>query len=414
MCGGASGESDESSENINTVDLLLALRGKQSAASIGDKPTKDATKDISQGLADFRKSPLRRTQSTMTPKEVDTELATTRKNVVQIAVWADATGSNGKERILAALKRYRHVSVTGVCLCSADDAATTANKLWLSNRAGKANASPYANEKSMLRDSRVDAIVVATDTTYRARCVRKSIDAGKHVFVTGMPLACTVEQWEELSTALALATKRRLIVSAMQAHRLDAAFETLKTSIVHETRRLGQPVSIQHDFSYPRPPQNWKTERPLLIDQGARIIDTTHFLIGLPTSQLNFVTDNSHERFQAFVENRYANAKTVSTFVIGTRSLATNVAHETVTVRFGRGSVRLDVKNQSLCVFDHERDSIAQTPANSSSQEEIWQNAAQNFVDAVLGNTKSYITHDELLCSTRFSLIVELNKDKLV
>ena len=414
ICSGDSGESDESLEKSNAVDLLLALRGKQSAASIGDEPGKDAVKDISQSLVEFRKSPLRRTQSTMTSKEVNTELVTTRRNVVQIAVWADPIDPDGKDRMLAALRRHRNVFVTGVCVCCFADAAATTVNLRRHNRAEKVNVPSYPNEKTMLRDSRVDAIVVATDTTERTRCIRRSIDAGKHVFVTGTPLASTIEQWQEFSTVLALATKRRLIVSAMQPHRLDAAFEILKKRIVHETRQFGQPVSIQHDFSYPKPPQNWKTERPLLIDEGARIVDTTHFLMGLPTSQLNFVTDNSHERFQAFVENRYANGKTFSTFVVGSRSLATPVAHETVTVRFSRGSVRLDLKTQSLWVFDHEHDSIVQMRAKSSSQDEIWQKAAQNFVDAVLNNGKSYITHDELLYSTRFSLIVELNKEKLV
>lgn len=387
----------------------MSLRVKNNTLSSDEEKNKEDAGQTLKLMDACRKSPLRRTQSMLTRKEAETAPTTTKKDVVQIAIWGDADGVGGKGRMFASLNRMHNVSVLGFCKHPSD----VGSRQNLAQNTDAVDISEYRNEQVMLQDSRIDAIVVATSTSERSRCIRKAVSAGKHVFVTDTPLACTVEQFKELCTALETATKKRLVVSAMQSHRLDASFKALKFHIVHETMHFGIPFSIQHDFSQTKPPENWKTERPLLIDEGARVIDTTHFLLGLPMAQLNFVTNNSRDRFQAFVESRYER-KEISTHIVGSRALRANVAHESITVRFSRGTITLDTGRQTLSVFNHETESTVITSARQSKKSDIWRQAALNFVEAVFGSETPYVTHNELLQSTRFALIVELNKDKLV
>ena len=92
----------------------------------------------------------------------------------------------------------------------------------------------------ILRDSRIDAVVVATPASSHYQLARQALEAGKHVFVE-KPLALDVKQGQELCELTELHDRRLMVGHVLQYH---SGFQKLK-----EIVQSGQLGRLQYIYS---------------------------------------------------------------------------------------------------------------------------------------------------------------------
>ena len=78
--------------------------------------------------------------------------------------------------------------------------------------------------------------------------------------------------------------------------------------------------------------------------------------------------------------------------------------HETLTLRFARGSVRLDTDTGTLVVRNDEKAEERRVVLGGTNYNEKFLALTQNFIDAVRGEAQPYVTHTEMWRNTRFAL----------
>ncbi len=128
----------------------------------------------------------------------------------------------------------------------------------------------------------IDLVVIATPNDTHFDLASRALNAGKHV-VVDKPFTTTVAEAQEL---IAIAQKKKLLLSVFHNRRWDSDFLTLKQ--IQKEGLLGEIVHFESHFDRFRPvvQQRWR-ERPgagggLWFDLGPHLLDQTLQLFGDP------------------------------------------------------------------------------------------------------------------------------------
>ena len=156
----------------------------------------------------------------------------------------------------------------------------------------------YANFDTALRESKPDVVSINTYPDTHADYVRKSLNAGAHVFVE-KPLALTVEEAEELVT-LAKEKNRKMVVGYIL--RVHPSW----TKFVEVARTLGKPLVMRMNLNQQSSGDKWYTHKQLMnsmspiVDCGVHYVDimclmTQSIPISVSAIGANLSKDSSHD-----------------------------------------------------------------------------------------------------------------------
>ena len=141
----------------------------------------------------------------------------------------------------------------------------------------------YRGVDELLRDPRIDLVVVATPNETHYALAKQTLEAGKHV-VVDKPFAETSAQAEEL---IALARKRGKVLAPFHNRRWDGDFLTVKKVLADG--QLGRLVTFESHFDRFKPiprDHSWKESghpaNGMLMDLGPHLVDQALALFGMP------------------------------------------------------------------------------------------------------------------------------------
>jgi len=148
----------------------------------------------------------------------------------------------------------------------------------------------YVDYGRLLRDSEVDAVIIATPTFLHRDMVIEAAEAGKHVFVE-KPLAVRVKESLDI---LSYVRKRGVKLQVGYMRRFDAAYRRARQVI--EEGGIGKPtmfVSIARD---PAPPPGWGSDPSksggIFLDMLSHDFDLARWLVGSEISEVYVVGGN--------------------------------------------------------------------------------------------------------------------------
>lgn len=132
-------------------------------------------------------------------------------------------------------------------------------------------------------DPDIELVVITTPNTAHFLLAKQALQAGKHV-VVDKPFTISTKEADEL---IALADKKKLILSVYQSRRFDSDFYTIKKII--DNKLLGEIVELESRYDRFRnylKPNAWREEDEpgsgILYDLGVHLADQAQILFGLP------------------------------------------------------------------------------------------------------------------------------------
>lgn len=141
----------------------------------------------------------------------------------------------------------------------------------------------YRAVEDLLRDPKVELVVVATPNETHDALAKQALAAGKHV-VVDKPFAETSAQAEEL---IALAKRQGRVLAPFHNRRWDGDFLTVKKVLAE--RHLGRLATFESHFDRFKPiprDQSWKESahpaNGMLMDLGPHLVDQALALFGMP------------------------------------------------------------------------------------------------------------------------------------
>ena len=153
----------------------------------------------------------------------------------------------------------------------------------------------FTSYEQLLKESNIDAVVIALPTHLHPQCAKQVAEAGKHIFLE-KPIARNVEEAKEIVT-----TAQKNSVKLMMGYplRFNKAFRELKTKmesgtlgdveIAYATFISSGPFFHRAESHTPLPVPEWWFRKELtgggaLIDLGSHIIDLCRWYFGEITS----------------------------------------------------------------------------------------------------------------------------------
>lgn len=156
----------------------------------------------------------------------------------------------------------------------------------LQRDASKAPRHPYPlvhDYDSLLRNEKLDVVVVNTPNETHYAYALQALRAGKHVIVE-KPFTVTVQEADEL---IAVAKEKALLLTVFQNRRWDADFLTVRQVV--EKKLLGKLVECEIHYDRYRnyiETNTWKEEpKPgtgILYNLGSHLLDQALVLFGMP------------------------------------------------------------------------------------------------------------------------------------
>lgn len=155
-----------------------------------------------------------------------------------------------------------------------------------SNRDAVANDWPniqhYASADDLLIQSDAELVIITAPNAVHFDLAKKALENGKHVIIE-KPFVTQVADGEAL---IALAEKKKLVLSVYHNRRWDGDFLTVKKMI--EDKRFGDLKHFESHFDRFRPEvrQRWREQTTngggILFDLGSHLIDQALALFGVP------------------------------------------------------------------------------------------------------------------------------------
>ncbi len=148
----------------------------------------------------------------------------------------------------------------------------------------------YESYEELLRDTKVDLVVIATPHDSHAKLAISAMEAGKHC-VVDKPMCITTK---EADLMLRARDKAGVLLSVFHNRRWDCDFLTLQHVI--GAGMLGEPFLIESCVvRYGKPGSQWRCERNLmgsiLHDWGVHLIDQALQLMGRMPSSIGCCTN---------------------------------------------------------------------------------------------------------------------------
>lgn len=252
--------------------------------------------------------------------------------------------------------------------------------------------------KYLLKHCEIDAVFIATPDIYHADMIEEAVQAGKHVFVE-KPIATTEVELKSVQENIKEAERKGLIISSCHPRRFDPPFLWLKKNLRKYTNVLGPVVSFYFDFSYHRPWDKNKHGGSLLLDHGNHEIDLLHFIFGYSDFWACKLKD-THDRYHV---TGIRNDGIVFNFS-GTRYLGASNYNEYARIRFEKGEMSISTANGQVFVYCHEDNSSQTLSAEPTDYRRRFKDTTENFGEAILGKSKVYLSSEDLIVNTTFSV----------
>lgn len=165
-----------------------------------------------------------------------------------------------------------------VAACSID----AGERAWVQHRLGV--TAVHEDYDALLRDPSVQAIAIATPTTFHAAQMIAALEAGKHVFCE-KPLALDVASCERVE---AVARRHPHLVSMVGfVRRFDASYQEAKAQI--DAGRIGRPFLVRSQSCDKNDPEGFfvrfaPTSGGIFLDCSVHDIDVARWMLGNPTA----------------------------------------------------------------------------------------------------------------------------------
>lgn len=164
------------------------------------------------------------------------------------------------------------------------------------------NVRTFEHFEEVLKDKKVDLVVLATPNDQHAPQAIQAMAAGKHV-VTDKPMCLDVDQAEAM---IAASRQHDRLLSVFQNRRWDGGFLTVRK--VLEEGLIGDPFLIEMAWNQYGQPRTWRSQKQhgggKFVDLGAHMIDQALQLIPASVKQVyarfhpgiwdNDVEDHAH------------------------------------------------------------------------------------------------------------------------
>jgi len=149
----------------------------------------------------------------------------------------------------------------------------------------------FTSYEQLLKESNIDAVIIALPTHLHLRCAKQAAEAGKHIFLE-KPIARNLQEAKEI---VAFAQKNSVKLMMGYPLRFNKSFRELKTKmesgtlgdveIAHATFISSGPFFHRAESHTPLPVPEWWFNRELtgggaLIDLGSHIIDLFRWYFG--------------------------------------------------------------------------------------------------------------------------------------
>ncbi|MCU0978146.1 MAG: Gfo/Idh/MocA family oxidoreductase [Pirellulaceae bacterium] len=164
----------------------------------------------------------------------------------------------------------------------------------------------YAGHAQALADPRVDAVVVATPTTFHRAIVVAAAQAGKHILCE-KPMATNARECDEMIAAAA-AARVRLQIGFMR--RFDAGFVAAKQRV--DAGEIGQVVLVKSLTHGPTTPKPWmydiRTSLGPLAEVNSHDIDSVRWFTGSEFEEVyaiggNYRSPDARQQYPDFYDN---------------------------------------------------------------------------------------------------------------
>lgn len=192
----------------------------------------------------------------------------------KIGIGCLGAGSFARMVLLPAMGRSRKLHPRILCSAGGLSAAASGERLGFD--------AVTADEEQVYSDPDVHAIFVLTRHNLHAAQVIKGLSAGKHVFVE-KPLALTLEEVEEIDSALELAADCRPLLMVG----FNRRFAPLTVAAKRFFAEVAQPLAVSIRFNSGLiSPAHWTQDESVgggrIIGEACHAIDLATFLVGSP------------------------------------------------------------------------------------------------------------------------------------
>lgn len=248
-------------------------------------------------------------------------------------------------------------------------------------------------EAKVFADDSVDAVVVSSPDRFHISALEQAVASDKHALID-KPLADSKKDLNRLKDLLKEAESKELIISSCHPRRFDLPYLWLKDNMDRFRAELGEPLEIRLDFFYHRPSKEG-LHTGLLSDHFNHEIDFVNFLFSAKPFKAYKLFDNQIQYSAAGIR-----ADGISFSFFGNRALRSRTYHEQAEIRFERGAISLNTGSGDLIIEDYDTESRIFENAASTNYEKRFFDLNDNFVQACLGKTKSYLSADEMFINT--------------
>lgn len=254
--------------------------------------------------------------------------------------------------------------------------------------------------EEMLADDAINAVFIGSPDQYHAEQLSACVHAGKHVFCE-KPMIITPEEVKTLREVLFIAQAKELIVSSCHPRRFDPPIVWLKSMLENEEwvkQQLGTITDFTFDFWYHEVTGEWKKDRSFLKDHFGHEIDLYRFLFGPAKGIQAQKIFDAYDKYQ--VVGRSQNAAFPHFMFTGYRSLTESVYQETITIKGTKDALVMQL-NSGKGFWMKDGRSIT---FSGIDYEQRFRVTNENFVQAVLHGTDSYLSYDDMLINNISSI----------
>ena len=140
----------------------------------------------------------------------------------------------------------------------------------------------YATYEAMLKDSAIDAVIVASATNTHAAIIRAAAAAGKHIFCE-KPIALDLG---EIDSSIAAVEKAGVKLQIGFNRRFDANFERVRAAVLNG--EIGEPHLLHIISRDPAPPplDYIRISGGIFLDMSIHDLDMARFLMGCEVTEI--------------------------------------------------------------------------------------------------------------------------------
>lgn len=318
-----------------------------------------------------------------------------KKNVVKVGLVG--LGDHMLQSHLALLKDYDNVLIVGAFDPSEKSFERVQKEYNLTLKS-------FPSYEALLLE--VDAIFISTPDRFHFSQMKLAVEAEKHVFCE-KPLCINEEETLGLAEILKIAKEKKLVVSSCHPRRYDLPYSWVKENLVEFVKRYGKVMNVKLDFTYHKPALDKAQLHggSMRIDHVNHEIDYINFLFGISEMK----AWQKEDTFD-FYEMAGKRKDGISFDFFGTRRLDGRIYDESIVVRFERATLTVYTKSSGSNIYDHETGEKIDIKVPKTDYDLRFAGINKNFISTILGEEECYLTHEDLLLNSKFSIHFDRNE----